>query len=428
MWNRHLQKFIAFEMPTKIACLINAKEIRMQSGKMVRLAFQHHSQLDDESWHSILISLLRGLAAFIVVVAHLRAAMYPSLHAVAHAPLWFKGLAFFSGFAHQAVLVFFVISGWLVGGSLLNRIKQPHAIASYAIDRVTRLWTVLIPTFLLTLLFAAAAGVVSTDGIDFSPDNQYSAVNFLGSLVGLQRVLLLDFGGNFPLWSLANETWYYLLFPVLTVAFTTRRRAVRIACTATLVLLCVKLPTAIVGYFLIWLLGVLFSRIRIECGNLARWGWGLLTIAGASYFRLTGELDAFEIGTLGQDLVCSLLYLVLLSSFQFEASPASRLKRPMQRAGTFFANFSFSLYVLHVPLIGLLHHLSTTQLGLRQLSPAVPIHAAIYLGMVVTIMFSAYLSYLLFESRTYRIRSAAKRLFLQRPASQADRSAVSTER
>ena len=400
----------------------------MHSRKVVRLTFQRYGQLDDDSWHSILISLLRGLAAFIVVVAHLRAAMYPGLRAIADPPLWFKGLAFVSGFAHQAVLVFFVISGWLVGGSLLNKIRQPQAIANYAIDRLTRLWTVLIPTFLLTLLFATAAGVVSPDGLDFSPDNPYSAVNFFGSLLGLQRVLLLDFGGNFPLWSLANETWYYLLFPVLTVACTTRKFAVRIACTAVLLLLCIQLPSSIVAYFLIWLLGVLFSRIRIEFSNIARWGWALLVVAGASYFRLTGELDAFEISTLGQDIVCSLLYLVLLSSLQFEASAASALKRPLQRVGKFFAEFSFSLYVLHVPLIGLLHHLSTARLGLRQLSPAVPFHVLIYFGMLATIMVSAYLSYLLFESRTYRIRIAAKRFFLQRPASQPEGSAVSTKR
>jgi peptidoglycan/LPS O-acetylase OafA/YrhL len=398
----------------------------MHSRKMIRLAFQRHSQLDEESWHSILVSLLRGLAAFIVVVAHLRAAMYPSLRAIADPPLWFKGLAFVSGFAHQAVLVFFVISGWLVGGSLLNRIKQPGAIANYAIDRVTRLWTVLIPTFLLTLLFAAATGTVSTDGLDFSPANQYSAITFAGNLIGLQRVLLPDFGGNFPLWSLANETWYYVLFPVLTVACTTRRAVLRIICLAALFLLCLQLPTAIVAYFMIWLLGVLFSRIRIECGNAARWAWALLALAGASYFRLTGELDAFEISTLGQDLVCSLLYLVLLSSMQFTASPASRLKQPLQRVGKFFAEFSFSLYVLHVPLIGLLHYLSTTQLGLRQLSPAAPLHTALYFGMLVTLMGSAYLSYLLFESNTYRIRKVAKRLFLQRSASQPERRTVST--
>jgi peptidoglycan/LPS O-acetylase OafA/YrhL len=399
----------------------------MHADKMPRLVFQRYTRLDDESWHSILISLLRGLAAFIVVVAHLRATMYPGLRAIADPPLWFKGLAFVSGFSHQAVLVFFVISGWLVGGSLLNRIHQPHAFANYAIDRITRLWTVLIPAFLLTLLAAAGTGAVKPDGIDFSPVNEYSAITFAGNLVGLQRVLLPDFGGNFALWSLANETWYYLLFPVLVVACATPRHTVRIACAALILLLCILLPAGIVGYFLVWLLGVGFSRVRIDCGNSVRWCWILLVLAGGSYFRLRGELDAFEIWTLGQDLVCSLLYLVLLSSLQFEASVASTLKRPLQKLGKFFAEFSFSLYVLHVPLIGLLRHLSSTHLGLDQLSPARPLHSLIYLGMLATLMLAAYLSYLLFESKTYRIRNAAKRLFLHRRASQPGKSTVSTE-
>lgn len=399
----------------------------MQARKMPRLVFQRHGKLNDENWHSILISLLRGLAALVVAVAHLRAAMYPGLRGIADPPLWFKGLAFVSGFAHQAVLVFFVISGWLVGGSLLNRIDQPRPFANYAIDRVTRLWTVLIPTFLLTLLFASATGAVSFRGIDFSPANQYSATTFVGNLVGLQHVLLRDFGGNFPLWSLANETWYYLLFPLLMVAYTTSRHAVKLVSLSTFLFLCFWLPAGIVGYFLIWLLGVGFSRIRIDCGNALRWCWALLTLVGAGYFRLTGELDAFEIHTLGQDIVCSILYLVLLSSLQFEASKSSKLKKPLQSTGKFFAEFSFSLYVLHLPLIGLLRYLSSTYLGIHQLSPAVPLHSLIYFGMLLTLMISAYLSYLLFESKTYRIRDAAKRLFLQAPVPRPARSTVSTK-
>jgi peptidoglycan/LPS O-acetylase OafA/YrhL len=276
------------------------------------------------------------------------------------------------------------------------------------------------------LLFAAGTGAVSPNGVDFSPANQYSAIAFAGNLVGLQRVLLPDFGGNFPLWSLANETWYYLLFPVVVVACTTPRHAVRIACAAAILLLCILLPAGIVGYFLIWLLGVGFSRVRIDCGTAVRWCWVLLVLAGASYFRLTGELDAFEIWTLGQDLVCSLLYLVLLSSLQFEASSASKLKRPLQRVGKFFAEFSFSMYVLHVPAIGLLRHLSSTYLGLNQLSPAASLHSLLYLGMLATLIFAAYLSYLLFESRTYHIRIAAKRIFLHRLASKPGGSTVST--
>lgn len=386
----------------------------MYSYKMPRLALQRHSMLGEDNWHSILISLLRGLAALIVAAAHLRAAMYPGLHDIANPPLWFKGFAFLTGFAHQAVIVFFVISGWLVGGSLLNRIKQPRTIANYAIDRVTRLWTVLIPTFLLTTFFAVGIGAVSLNDIGYSPENQYSALTFVGNLFGLQHVLLPDFGGNFALWSLANETWYYLAFPLLVSAWITPSGLARFACLAGLALLSSILPSAIVAYFLIWLLGVAFSRIRIDCSDGMRWCWAVLLVAGASYYRLTGELDAYDLTTLKQDLVCSVLYLVLLASLQFKASPRSKLVRPLSRVGSFFAEFSFSLYVLHVPVIGLLQHWSTNQLGLRQLSPAVPLHTAICFGMLAALVISAYLSYRLFESRTQRIRQTVKDVLLRR--------------
>ena len=388
----------------------------MRINKIPRITFQAHSQVGDDCWHSVLISLLRGLAAIEVAAAHLRADMYPGLRAVADPSIWFKGFSFATGFAHHAVLVFFVISGWLVGGSLLDKTRQPDAIASYAIDRVTRLWTVLIPTFVLTLLFGLSAGVVDAQGIDFHPANDYSAVVFGANLIGLQTIAVPAFGGNFPLWSLANETWYYILFPLVVVLWRAPGRATRVACGTTLLLLAALLPTAIVGYFLIWLLGVAFSRIRIECSTAQRSVWLILVAALWAYYRLTGDMNAFTLANLLPDLGCSLVFLVLLSSLQFKAAATSKLRPFLARIGTFFAEFSFSLYVLHVPLIGLLQHWALKQWGLRELSPHEPLHFAIYLGMLTALLAGAYLSYRLFESHTYQIRRLLKRMLLQRPA------------
>jgi peptidoglycan/LPS O-acetylase OafA/YrhL len=171
--------------------------------------------LDSNSVHSLLISLMRGLAAVQVAAAHLRSEMFPGLREMADPPLYYQLLAFGTGFAHQAVVVFFLISGWLVGGSLLNRIGQPGALVSYAIDRATRLWTVLVPAMCLML----AVGIVITEAdparADFAAANEYSAASFAGNLLGLQTVLVKNFGGNYALWSLANETWYYVQFPLL---------------------------------------------------------------------------------------------------------------------------------------------------------------------------------------------------------------------
>lgn len=380
----------------------------MDANNMLRLSFQRQSNLGDDCWHSVLISLLRGLAAFIVAAGHLRSEMYPGLRTVTDPSLWFKGFAFVTGFGHQAVMVFFVISGWLVGGSLLNKFGQPGAVTNYAIDRVTRLWTVLIPTFGLTLLFGLGTGVLLPDYFDFWSANKFSALTLGGNLLGLQPVALSNFGGNYALWSLANETWYYVLFPLLVLLFTAHRNTARIASGAAIALLAAVLPIDILLYFSIWLLGVAFSRVRIDCGAGARCAWLMLLVAVFSYSRLTGDNDAFDRTTLAMDLVCSLMLLALLSSLQFKAQPTSKLLRPMARTGKLFADFSFSLYVLHVPLIFLLQDMLLTRFGLRQLSARDPLHFAIYLGMLAALMLGSYLSYRLFESQTYRIRWLVK--------------------
>jgi peptidoglycan/LPS O-acetylase OafA/YrhL len=382
----------------------------MRTNKMPRLTIQAHSQLGEDSWHSIVISLLRSLAAFVVAAAHLRAEMYPGLRTVSDPSLWFQGFAFVTGFAHQAVLVFFIISGWLVGGSLLNKMGQPSAVTNYAIDRLTRLWTVLIPTFGLTLLFGLGTGVLLPSGISFSAANEFSALSFVGNLLGLQRVVLADFGGNYALWSLANETWYYVLFPLLVLLFTTRRLSARFASGAALALAAFLLPIEIILYFSIWLLGVAFSRIRIDCGPGVRLAWLVPLFGMSAYFRLTADNNNFNQTTLGMDLALSLMFLALLCSLQFNASPESKLARPLASIGKSFADFSFSLYVLHVPLIFLLQHVVLTQFGLSQLSPSEPLHFALYLAMLVTLLIASYLSYLMFESQTYRIRRFAKNL------------------
>lgn len=400
----------------------------MQRSNKLRLAFQRQSQLGDDCWHSVVISLLRGFAAIMVAAAHLRAEVFPGLRSVADASLWYKGFAFATGFAHHAVLVFFVISGWLVGGSLLNKIGQRDAIANFAIDRMSRLWTVLIPTFVLTLLFGLGSGVLSAHNIDFFSTSAYSALSLVGNLIGLQTVTLPNFGDNFALWSLANETWYYAMFPLLVLLFTARSNLTRVASGAALAVLASALPAAIIAYFAIWLLGVAFSRIRIECGNGARIGWLALLAAVSAYYRLTGNLDDFDLTTLRQDLVCSVMLLVFLSSLQFKGAPASKLLRPATKVGKFFADFSFSLYVLHLPLIALLTHWGMARFGLRQLSPGEPLHYAIYAAMLAIVLGSSYLSYLLFESHTYRIRRLLKDLLLRKSGPQPNARTVPADR
>lgn len=373
---------------------------------MPKITILEKTNLQEDCWHSMLISLLRGLAALVVAAAHLRAQMYPGFSVVANPPLLFQGLAFGAGFAYLAVIVFFVLSGWLVGGSFLNKLDSDRAFQNYTIDRVSRLWVVLVPTFLVVLLAGAAVGALDTARVSFSTSEPYSMSAFFGNMIGLQTIVVPPFGGNFPLWSLANETWYYVLFPLLVLVFRGRTIATRAAAVLAIGAIFQLVHGSILIYFSIWLLGAAFSRVKIEAGPLWRWALLFLFVGSAVVIRLKGKTDITPEG-FPQYLVFSLLFVLFLSSMQFRRHLGPKLDW-LDRTGRLFGNFSFTLYVLHVPLILLMGRLLASMLGLGQLSPYRLSHYLMYASMYLVLVVGAYLFYLPFESSTPRVRQWLK--------------------
>lgn len=374
--------------------------------------WQARAPLGENAAQSLLISALRGLAALQVAAAHLRAEMYPGLRTLEDPSLAYMGLAFITGFAHQAVVVFFLISGWLVGGSLMNRFGKPQALAHYAIDRVTRLWTVLLPTLLLSLGIGLAIGSAAPGPIDVNPANDFSAAAFAGNLLGLQTVTVPEFGGNYPLWSLAHETWYYIQFPLLLLVIAGGGVLRRAAAAAALILLLATLRDMISLYFAVWLLGAAFSRIRIDCGKAFQALLLVLTLALFVYYRMRGNNDDLVPASFVQDLVCSIPFLLLLASFQRPLDKAAPAYVRANRIAVFFSEFSFSLYVVHVPVIYLMRHLGQQFLGRGQLDPNAATDFLWYGILLGALVLAAYLFYLLFERHTIRIRNALKNLLL----------------
>nr|WP_315398587.1 sugar transferase [uncultured Duganella sp.] len=365
--------------------------------------------LTAHDWQSPLISLLRGLAALQVAAAHLRARVYPGLSTLADPPLWYLGLSFATGFAHQAVVVFFLLSGWLVGGSLLDRVGQPRALRDYAIDRVTRLWVVLLPAFALMLLFAHATGALAAAPPEPIRGDPWSALALLGNLVGLQTMAVPVLGGNFPLWSLAYETWYYALFPLVLVAARPGRTGARLAAALAAAAIAACVSPVIVAYFALWLMGAAASRVRIDAGRAARALCWLAFAALAVWLRLRGQDGDLGAHMFWPDLLYGALFLLCLCGAG-RRDPASM--RPLVAAGTFLAGFSFTLYVLHVPLLELLW----AYRGGAPLSPNDMASLAVYAAMLAIIVALSYLIHLPFEARTAGLRRVVKRLLPGRAA------------
>jgi peptidoglycan/LPS O-acetylase OafA/YrhL len=133
---------------------------------------------------------------------------------------------FFGGFGHTAVIIFFVISGFLIGGrTILNLEDKGFDLVDYFIHRFSRIYTVFVPALVAGYMIDwAGLEFFNASGIYNHPEQFYTNAfgndiakhlgldTFVGNLMQLQTITVSVLGSNGPLWSLANEWWYYVLF------------------------------------------------------------------------------------------------------------------------------------------------------------------------------------------------------------------------
>ena len=213
---------------------------------------------------------MRGFAALLVCAGHLRAFLLVDSVQIHTANILVMPLYFLTGFGHQAVIVFFVLSGFFVGGGVVKLFSQNKwSWKQYVLRRLTRLWIVLLPALLLTLLFdligqhlapAEYQGIFhnlyhSGPALDAPADLGFRV--FLGNVFFLQTIVTPVFGTNDPLWSLANEFWYYLLFPLLLAGFKAPNWTAKMMFLGMAIGVLVWLPKPVLFLGLIWLLGVM---------------------------------------------------------------------------------------------------------------------------------------------------------------------------
>jgi len=79
---------------------------------------------------------------------------------------------------------------------------------------------------------------------------------FLGNLMQLQTIVVSSFGSNGPLWSLANEWWYYVAFGLFMMAYGSGPVLVRFAMVGAIVAMMIVLPLNISLWLVIWGVGV----------------------------------------------------------------------------------------------------------------------------------------------------------------------------
>jgi peptidoglycan/LPS O-acetylase OafA/YrhL len=309
---------------------------------------------------SAYLDIIRSLAATTVVLGHLRALFFvDEATATSVVAKLFYAVAT-SG--HQAVMAFFVLSGFFISSSVLRNLKLgTWSWRDYAIDRGVRLYIVLVPGLALGGLwdfvgsrFFNGGGIYSTPlaGLgEFIPAHQLNISSFFGTLFFLQTRATTVFGSNGPLWSLFNEFWYYLLFPALLLLIFSipRRLAVLAAYIGVAYLAIWILQGALEGFF-VWLAGGAVALTSRYCrfGGSRTWQARCYTIFAAV---LTGSclfLAHAGGGWFGSDLAVGLSFALLTHGLVQLSFPIGAVVRDVAKS---FAGFSYSLYVLHFPLL-----------------------------------------------------------------------------
>lgn len=299
------------------------------------------------------LDFLRFFAALAVVLGHMMQRGYD----VAWIPL--------SHFQHEAVIVFFVMSGLIITAVTT---QGRRTWRDYAVARLARIYSVAMPALLtsiaLSLVLVKTApdfalglpGFQQPSLVDFGLSAVFLSESWWPSLGRLHEVSL-----NGPYWSLCYEVWYYVLFG----AFFFVQSAWRWPLLAGLAVIA---GPAVMVMFPIWCMGAWLGA-RADRGDAfgTLKTWGLWVAPAVLVLIVATDLDGMVRDHLkqaipawwhlrySQRVVTDVLLgaLVAWHLWSFQHGPAWLQARFAAGAAHWarWAGFSFTLYLFHMPLV-----------------------------------------------------------------------------
>lgn len=374
------------------------------------------------------LDLSRWVAAAIVFVGHLRNPLFLAYADVPpeHRTLLVKAWYFVSGWHAEAVIVFFVLSGLLVGGAGLARWQERRfRPIDYVIDRVTRLYLPFLPALLLgfALDLAGSRMFASVGFWDHSHPmvaQKIQTAQFVtmldphvlfGNMLMLQHYLVPPLGSNQPLWTISGEFWFYTVFLfALAAAGLFRSRPLRVASLVALAALLAVLGLRFLVLFGLWGIGA-----AVALAPVRRWRSPTLALAVFLLVLIVARIgtEAITSSTLLRELknyVVALSFAYLI--YCLRGKRIHWLER-LWRPNSFLAGFSYSVYLLHFPLmlflLAALHATGRFPAIAHGFDPTDLHGLGVYVLIIFLVMGLSWLFSLTTERNTGRIRSLLKR-------------------
>jgi peptidoglycan/LPS O-acetylase OafA/YrhL len=315
-----------------------AADEKALSGRMRRWLVEHFELSRGAAANLSAMEGLRGLAVFLVFLVH-----YATF-----AQSWIRGdgaLAAFVVGVHSVgnagVDLFFVLSGYLIYGSLMQR-AQPFL--RFMRRRIERIY----PAFLAVLALYVALSLIFPERSKLPAEPMAAALYIAGNVLLLPGVFALE-----PIitvaWSLSYEMFFYLFIPLLIAMLALRRRSApwRVALIgAAAVALAVY--CAIYGShqsFLFFIAGMLLHETlatnRIATPGSALGATALALAMGVMLLPLAGSAGY----TTQMLLLAGAFYILCFACFARTSGALARAFAwtPLRWLG----NMSYSYYLLH---------------------------------------------------------------------------------
>jgi peptidoglycan/LPS O-acetylase OafA/YrhL len=336
---------------------------------------------------------LRGVAALYVFVFHIwqTAVQHP---ATATLGAWFASTGFLQ-YGHFSVAAFIVVSGFCLGLPVAQKPGKAFDPKRFFARRARRLMPAYVPVVLLsTIPFALSALLVG----------RHVNGPHIGIAVALHLALIHNLFYatteylNGPLWSIALECQIYVVFALLLVPLWRRYGLVvplLAACAFgfTPHLLHGYLDWSVPWLIVLFVFGVVAADLcaRRELPKLP-WNWLALGFGAVTFAFLLGYRDGVrpDWAAAGMDMLIGVtIALFFVAAHRDERIVPARLlaARPVVFLGT----FSYSLYLIHAPLVDLVGAL------LYRIHAGVALSALVWAAMIGAVLVCAYLFYRIFE-------------------------------
>jgi peptidoglycan/LPS O-acetylase OafA/YrhL len=315
--------------------------------------------------------------------------------------------------------LFFVLSGFLITGILIDTKSAVNRASSFYARRTLRIFPIYYLTFLVVFLAQTQSTWIATAAAMPSWLDRLSYVFYFQDLAPFWRhgtahqTMLAHF------WSLSVEEQFYFVWPF--IVWRIQSKTVYRLCGAALCLTLVLRLTAGAyfgfgpwiqffpltrgdGLFVGSALAAIFAthnRLskKFMFGFALAGSLALLAVAVTDYRELFyGGPHMFTIGISGLAILFGVLIAYCLQS---GAAPVARIFRMSWLRN--FGRYSYGLYVFHLPIYFLFEHLLREHSALT--FPLRPINSLIYLALIVSVTYGiAWVSFNYYEQRFLRLK------------------------